>query len=172
MLLKMIFAWFWYDLDTWPTTFFYIILLWPSYLTLKISSRSLHTLHLKALFMWSISQIGLSGKYIIIYALKKEFSRGPFGCRHYVSKVWARLNKGERRYALDKDFVYNSAMTLTVDLKTWFKVTAHPLPIGTLCMKYEPDLVKGREDMLQTSNIGWKDGGKDGRTDGRTDWSL
>lgn len=109
MLLKMIFAWFWYDLDTWPTNiiqghciffdqryhvhevwarlqrkrryvqdkgFLYIILLWPSYLTLKISSRSLHTLYSKALFMWSMSQIGLSGKYIITYALKKEFSRG------------------------------------------------------------------------------------------------
>lgn len=27
-------------------------------------------------------------------------------------------------------------MTLTVDLKTWFKVIARPLPKGTLCVKY------------------------------------
>lgn len=36
-------------------------------------------------------------------------------------------------------------MTLTVDLKTWFKVIARPLPKGTLCVKYESDWAKGRE---------------------------
>lgn len=45
-------------------------------------------------------------------------------------------------------------MTLTVDLKTWFKVIARPLPKGTLWVKYESDWAKGREYMLLASNIG------------------
>lgn len=59
-----------------------------------------------------------------------KFIRGhftPFDDRHSVSKIWARLNQGEKRYATDKDFTYNSDMTLSLDLETWFKVTAHPL---------------------------------------------
>lgn len=44
-----------------------------------------------------------------------------------------RLDNGERRYASDKDFIYNSAMTLTVDLDTWFEVTAHLYP-KALCL--------------------------------------
>lgn len=47
------------------------------------------------------------------------------------------------RYAQDKDFIYNFAMTLTPDLETWFKVT---------------DWAKGREDMLRTISDGRKDG--------------
>lgn len=36
-------------------------------------------------------------------------------------------------------------MTLTLNLETWFKVTAHPLPKGALdmLMKYEPDWANG-----------------------------
>ena len=49
-------------------------------------------------------------------------------------------------------------MTLTLYLKTWFKVTAHPSTKGTLWMRYEPDWAKGREAMLQSSNLGWTDG--------------
>lgn len=36
-------------------------------------------------------------------------------------------------------------MTLTVDLKTWFKVIARPLPKGTVGEVYESDWAKGRE---------------------------
>lgn len=45
---------------------------------------------------------------------------------------------------MDTDFTQNSAMTLiTFDLKTWFKVIAHPLPQNTLGIMYEPDWAKG-----------------------------
>lgn len=36
-------------------------------------------------------------------------------------------------------------MTLTFDLGTWFEVTAHPLPEGTVCVKYKPHWAKGGE---------------------------
>lgn len=49
-------------------------------------------------------------------------------------------------------------MTLTLDLESWFKVTEHTLTKGTLRVKFEPDWAKGREDMPQTSDLGWKDG--------------
>lgn len=42
-------------------------------------------------------------------------------------------------------------MTLTFDLKTWFKVTGHILPKCTHLVKHESDWVMGREDMLRTS---------------------
>lgn len=35
--------------------------------------------------------------------------------------------RGEK-YGSDKGFVQRSAMTLTIDKDTWFKVTANPLP--------------------------------------------
>lgn len=38
--------------------------------------------------------------------------------RHSVSKVWARLDQGDIRYAQYKDFIDNSAMTLTLDTQT------------------------------------------------------
>lgn len=41
-------------------------------------------------------------------------------------------------------------MTLTLDFEKSFKVGAYLLTKGTLYVKYEPDLAKGREDMLQT----------------------
>lgn len=51
---------------------------------------------------------------------------------------------GENIQGMDKDFTQNSAMTLiTFDLKTWFKVIAHPLPQNTLGIVYEPDWAKG-----------------------------
>lgn len=53
---------------------------------------------------------------------------------------------------------HNSTMTLTLDLESWFKVTEHTLNKGTLWVKFEPDWAKGREDMPQTSDLGWKDG--------------
>ena len=94
------------------TRIFHIILLWP-HLTLKNGSRSLHTLYSKALFMWSMSQIGLSEKYI---------------CSEQRIFAW-------------------SNMTLTLNLQTSFKVTAHPLTIDNLWVKNEQYWTKGREDM-------------------------
>lgn len=38
-----------------------------------------------------------------------------FDHKHYVSKVSARLDRGEIRYAQDKDFIDNSALNLTLD---------------------------------------------------------
>mgnify|MGYP005954895797 CR=1 FL=1 len=51
-------------------------------------------------------------------------------------------------------FLYNSAMTLNLDLETWFKDYSHPLLKGTLWVKYEPDLAKGKEYMLWKDKIG------------------
>lgn len=86
-----------------------------------------------------------------------------------MGEVWAGLDQGERIYDLDKDFADNSAMTLTLNLETWFEVTAKTLPKDTLGkVKYEPDWAKGREYLTRTSDLrrsDWRDGG-------RTDWSL
>lgn len=54
-------------------------------------------------------------------------------------------------------------MALTLDLETFFKVIAHPLPKGTLWVKYEPGWAKRREYMLRTRDIGWTDGWKNGQ---------
>lgn len=53
-------------------------------------------------------------------------------------------------------------MSFSFNLETWFNVTAHSLPKGTMWVKYEPDWGKGREDMLRTRDLG--------RTDGHTDY--
>lgn len=37
-------------------------------------------------------------------------------------------DQGERIYDPEKDFSDNSALILTLDLETWIKDTAHPLP--------------------------------------------
>lgn len=70
-----------------------------------------------------MSQIKLSGEYIcseknknfsvVRYHLDPWPSRLPVDLRHYVSEVWAILDQGERRNALDKNFSYNFAMILT-----------------------------------------------------------
>lgn len=65
--------------------------------------------------------------------------------QHFVGEVWVWLDKGERKYALDKDFSFYYAIIKILDLDTWFKLTAHPLPRGTLRKKYEPDWAKGRK---------------------------
>lgn len=74
----------------------------------------------------------------------------PFDQMHYVGEVLARLDQGERIYDLDKDFKDNSAMTLSLDLETLFKATAHLLLKGTLWVKYVPDWATGREDIRHT----------------------
>lgn len=55
-------------------------------------------------------------------------------------------------------FSHNSAMTFTLDPKTWFKVTAQSLTKETLWVKFKPDQKKGREDILQRSDIRWTNG--------------
>lgn len=68
-------------------------------------------------------------------------------------KVQARLGQREKKYGLKLDFK-EICIDFYFDLEKWFKVTAHPLPKGTLQVKYEPDWAVGREDMLWTSNLG------------------
>lgn len=46
----------------------------------------------------------------------------PSSHRNSMGEVWVRLDHGDRRYALDRDFIYNLAMTLALDLETCFKV--------------------------------------------------
>lgn len=57
-------------------------------------------------------------------------------------------------------------MTFTFDLETGLKISADSLRKDILWVKYEPDWVKAREDMLRTRDI---DGLKVGKTDGRVD---
>lgn len=91
--------------------------------------------------------------------------------RHSVRKVWARLDQGERTYVTDKDFIYNSAIILTLDLEILFKVTAHPLTRGTLWVKYEARLGQG-ERRYASDKQSRTDRQTKGRTDIRTDLSL
>lgn len=61
---------------------------------------------------------------------------------------------GERAYYTpNKDFLNKSAMTITLDLETWLKVTAHPFPKRSLLVKYELHSGPRGEncDLLQTS---------------------
>lgn len=76
------------------------------------------------------------------HALRKEFLIGPtwhwpltyklhvkslHDHKHSMSEVWARLNQSEKNYAPDKDFIYNTVITLSFNWETWFKITALPL---------------------------------------------
>lgn len=69
----------------------------------------------------------------------------PFDQGHSVGEVCAILDQGERIYDLDKDFSGNSAMTLILDLQTWFKVTSHTSSKGTLQVKYESEWQRGEK---------------------------
>lgn len=53
-------------------------------------------------------------------------------------------------------------MTVTLVLETWFKDTAHSLSKNTLCVKYEPDWVKGEKTCSRQVIL-------DGPTDAQTD---
>lgn len=131
------------------TRIVHLTLLWHLRLTMKLGSRLLHTLNSKAVFCVKYDPNRANKKvYIcsekIICVSQYDLDLWPTNfiqdhCtgidhRHSVSEVWARLNKGERRYAQDNGFsyTYNSAMTFRFNLKTWFKVTAYPLPESTL----------------------------------------
>lgn len=90
----------------------------------------------------------------------KHHSMSPFDYRHSVSEVLARLDQGERRNAPDMDFSYNSALTLSFHLETWFNDNAHPLTKALWGWNMSQIGPSG-EKMLQT----W-----DRQTDGRMDW--
>lgn len=51
----------------------------------------------------------------------------------------------------------------SLDLETWFNITAYPLPSGTLMVKYEPDWANVPEYacMIQTTILD----GQNGQTD-------
>lgn len=55
-----------------------------------------------------------------------------------------------------KIFSDYSALTLTLDLDTWTKVSFYFIPQGTqaLRVRLQPDWVKRKEDMLWTSDLG------------------
>lgn len=55
--------------------------------------------------------------------------------KNFVGEVWTRWEHGERIYDLDEVISHNTAMTLTLDPETWFKVTAHPLHQGALWVR-------------------------------------
>lgn len=69
------------------------------------------------------------------------WSKAP--CRWSMSPIWPN---GE-------DLSENSAMILYLDLETLSKVPSDLLPIGTLWVKFELDLVKEREDMHRTRDL-------------------
>lgn len=65
-----------------------------------------------------------------------------------------------RKYIILRAFFFMlPKMTLTLDLETLFKVTAHPLSNGTLWVKYELNWANERV----TSCLGWTDGQKYGQ---------
>lgn len=97
-----------YDLDTWHTNI--IQGHW-----IPFDQRR------QVLFIWSMSQIGLNGKYICSEQCTFAWSDMTltlwlttfiqvggtfFDHRHSVNEVWAMLDQGKKRYAPDKDFVY------------------------------------------------------------------
>lgn len=88
---------------------------------------------------------------------------------HSVGELWARLDQGERICDPDNDSSDNSAITLTLDLEFWFKVTTHPSPNDSLYLKYKPDWAKGK---TKCPGQVISDGQTDRRTAGQTDWSL
>lgn len=59
--------------------------------------------------------------------------------------MWSMTNKAMLRvYMLWKKIVWTN-MTSNFYLQTSFQVIAHPLTIGTLCLKFEQDKTKGEE---------------------------
>lgn len=52
-------------------------------------------------------------------------------------------------------------MTIAIVLETWFKVTAHSFPKGTLYVKYKSDWAKGRDDMPRISDFRFTEGQTD-----------
>lgn len=61
----------------------------------------------------------------------------PFNQKHFAGEIWVWLGQGERTDGPDKDLIYSSAISYT--LNPWFMDIAQPLPKETLLVKYEPD---------------------------------
>lgn len=76
------------------------------------------------------------------------------------------MDQWDKNYAAEKAFSYNSAITITLDLDTFFKVTTHPLAKDNLWVKYEPDWTRGGKKWSEQEI---PDEQTDGRTDGRPD---
>lgn len=110
----------------------------------------------------SMSLIGLSGK---LNALKKkDFLHGPIPpwpltYKHHSTSLYTLSLKAPCG-------CYN----LNLRPRKCLKIPSYPLPKDTLCVKYESDWTKGREDILRTSDLGWTEGQKDGQTEGQTDY--
>lgn len=79
-----------------------------------------------------------------------------------MGELWARLDQGEGIYDPYRDFSLNSAMTLTLDQETCFKITAHPLP-------KRHSLSKVRAWLDQGDKWSRPERRTDGQTDGQTD---
>lgn len=65
-----------------------------------------------------------------------------------MGEVWTRLDQGR-------------VCIIRRRIETCLKVTAHLLPKGIIWMTFEPNWTKGKEDMLQKSDLGWTDSQKD-----------
>lgn len=138
-------------------------------MTLQLGSISLHTFYLQVLFIWNMSQIGLSREYSI-YALKRISLRGlirPWPLT-YIYHLRSLHNLWKNTLLVKRDYSYTS-LTVTLHLETWFNVTAHSLPKGTLWVKYTPDWVKVWEDVKRTWDLVRTEGRKIGWTDWQTD---
>lgn len=61
--------------------------------------------------------------------------------------------------------------TLTLDLETWFKVTAYPLTKGSVEVKFKPGSAKRKQKMPLTSDfsVGWTDDQTEKQTKRPTD---
>lgn len=79
----------------------------------------------------------------------------PFDRRHSVNEVITRLNQREKRHAPDMDFSFNSAITFTFDLETWYKVTANSLLKSSDYVKYKPNRVKWGIYIFSKKNFVW-----------------
>lgn len=165
------------------TRFFHTILLWLSHLTLKLGSMSLYTLFSKALFVWSVSKIGLSGEYIcsekIIFAQSKKTSTLDLQTSFKVnaqlwsiSTVWVKFEPNrtkEREKMLWTRIFHIILLWPSASTEKHVSRSLHILYLKALCVKYKPDLAKRREDILQTRDLGWTNGQKDGWTEGQMD---
>lgn len=152
-------------------------LIWPLHLTYKHYSRSLHTLWSKTPCGWSTSQTGAKGEkmwskegFFIISAMTLSFNLEKWfkvTTHPLLKSIMYEANRAKWKVYTCMLWT-NDFCKVWYDLDPWPKnfiqdITAHSLPRSTLWVRFEPDWVKGIEDILLTSDLGW--------TDGRTDWS-
>lgn len=77
------------------------------------------------------------------------------------------LTKKKRRFVSNNNSIRDSAMTFTLDLKNWLKVTAHSFPKCTL-WGWTISKIKPRGEKVCSGQL-ISDGQTDGRTERRTD---